>query len=274
MEFHVHQIQSPHLKGLVEYILFNYREQSSVKRTITSYANNNICLGIIRKKQLVQENKKIKSIATNTPINAYLSGMYLAPHHFELAGTLDEICIDFAPLGYYHFFKLPAPTYLLEQDILTQLFGAVATDTFEIIFKEKDFRNRGRLVEQFLLSKLEIFNHAFLQESLQLIHQHHGNIAIHDLNKQLKCSEKKLIRAFKNYFNLSPKAYLKIVKFRKALQQIHFAPFKKLTQIAYESGYYDQSHFIKDFQFFTKKSPRQLQKSLQNIQKKVIIEVK
>jgi len=51
-------------------------------------------------------------------------------------------------------------------------------------------------------------------------------------------------------------------------------PFKKLTQIAYESGYYDQSHFIKEFQFFTEKSPRQLQKSIQNVQKKVIIGVK
>jgi len=274
MQFYVHQVQSPYLKGLVEYVLFNYNEQTNIKRTVTSYANTNICLGIIREKQLVQKDEKIKSIAVKNPINAYLSGMYLAPHHFELTGTLDEICIDFTPLGYYHFFKLPAPTYLLEPDILAQLFGAIAIDTFAIIFQEKDFRVRGQLVEQFLLTQLKIFNHPFLQESLQLIHQHQGDLTIRALNQQLKCSEKKLIRTFKRYFHLSPKAYLRIVKFRKALQQIHFAPFKKLTQIAYESGYYDQSHFIKEFQFFTKKSPRQLQKSLQSVQKKVIIEVK
>ncbi len=274
MQFYVHQIQSPELKGLVEYILFNYREQTNEKRRITSYANTNICLGIIQEKKLIQTEKKVKSVATGQPINAYLSGMYLAPHHFELNGTLDEICIDFTPLGYYHFFKFPAPTYLLEQDILRHLFGTNATDVFTTIFQEKDFPIRGQLVEQFLLTKLDIFNNPFLHQSLQLIHQHQGNLTIRDINQQLNCSEKKLIRAFKSYFNLSPKAYLRIVKFRKALQQIHFAPFKKLTQIAYESGYYDQSHFIKEFQFFTEKSPRQLQKSLQNVQKKVIIEVK
>jgi len=274
MQFYVHQIQSPYLKGLVEYVLFNYNDEPNIKRTVTSYANTNICLGIIREKQLIQKGKKIKSIAVSNPINAYLSGMYLAPHHFELTGTLDEICIDFTPLGYYHFFKFPAPIYLLEQDILAQLFSVTATPTFELIFQEKDFKIRGQLVEQFLLTQLKIFSHPFLQQSLQIIHQHQGNLTIRDLNQQLNCSEKKLIRAFKRYFHLSPKAYLRMVKFRKALQQIHFAPFKKLTQIAYESGYYDQSHFIKEFQFFTEKAPRQLQKSLQNVQKKVLIEVK
>ena len=168
MQFYVHQIQSPCLKGLVEYILFNYNEQPYIKRTITSYANTNICLGIIREKQLIQKNKKLKSTAASNPINAYLSGMYLAPHHFELADTLDEICIDFTPLGYYHFFKFPAPTYLLETDILAQLFGAIAKDTFALIFQEKDFSNRGQLVEQFLLAQLQVFNHPFLQQSLQL----------------------------------------------------------------------------------------------------------
>ncbi len=274
MQFYVHQIQSPYLKGLVEYILFNYREQSNLKRRITSYANTNICLGIIQEKKLIQYEKNVKGVTRGQPINAYLSGMYLAPHHFELEGTLDEICIDFTPLGYYHFFKFPAPTYLLEQDILTHLFDKTATETFATIFQEKDFGTRGQLVEQFLLTQLAFFKHPFLQQSLQIIHQHQGNLTIKALNQQLNCSEKKLIRTFKSYFNLSPKAYLRIVKFRKALQEIHFAPFKKLTQIAYESGYYDQSHFIKEFQFFTENSPLKLQKSLQNVQKKVIIEVK
>lgn len=274
MQFYVHQIQSPHLKGLVEYILFNYSTQSATQRTITSYANTNICLGIIREQKLVQQENAVKGLEQGRPINAYLSGIYLPPHQFEFSGLLDEICIDFTPLGYYHFFKFPSPTYLLENDILRHLFGPTANDVFTTIFQESNFLTRGLLIEQFLLTQLQSFHHPFLQQSLQLIHQQQGNLTIRALNQQLNCSEKKLIRTFKRYFNLSPKAYLRIVKFRQALRQIHFAPFKKLTQIAYESGYYDQSHFIKEFQFFTQKSPRQLQKSIQNIQKKVIIEVK
>lgn len=274
MQFYIHQIQSSCLKGLVEYILFNYREHADEKRIITSYANTNICLGIIKGKQLIQKDNQLKSAPSTQWINAYLSGMYLTPHHFELKGTLDEICIDFTPLGYYHFFKFPAPTYLLEANILTHLFGATAKEDFSIIFQENNLAIRGQLVEQYLLTKLHTFKHNFLQQSLQLIHQQEGDITIKQINQTLNCSEKKVIRTFKSYFNLSPKAYLRIIKFRKALRQIHFAPFKKLTQVAYESGYYDQSHFIKEFQFFTEKSPSQLQKSLQNVQKKVLIEVR
>lgn len=274
MQFYVHQIQSPQLKGLVEYILFNYNPKPIEKRIITSYANTNICLGIIHQKKLIDKTAKQKGVADGKEINAYISGMYLPPHQFELESTLDEICIDFTPLGYYHFFKFPAPTYLLESAILNKVFGHVATEFFTNIFQEKSFIKRGVLIEQFLFSQLKSFQNPFLQESLQLIHQNQGNLTIRQLNQRLNCSEKKLIRAFKQYFSLSPKAYLRMVKFRHALQKIHFNTHQKLTDIAYASGYYDQSHFIKEFQFFTNQSPRQLQKSIQNVQKKVIIGVK
>ena len=64
---------------------------------------------------------------------------------------------------------------------------------------------------------------------------------------------------------------MRIVKFRSALKYLNNYSGKNLTSIGYEFDYYDQSHFIKDFKFFTEKTPKQLKNNLHDVQQKVII---
>ncbi|HTD40430.1 MAG TPA: helix-turn-helix domain-containing protein, partial [Mucilaginibacter sp.] len=56
-------------------------------------------------------------------------------------------------------------------------------------------------------------------------------------------------RKFKIYSGFSPKMYLRLTRLQNALKQ--YGHDKTLTQIAYECGYYDQSHFIHDVKAFT-----------------------
>jgi AraC-like DNA-binding protein len=53
---------------------------------------------------------------------------------------------------------------------------------------------------------------------------------------------------------LSPKIYNKITRFQLSLQLIGRND-QPLTSIAYECGYFDQSHFIRDFKHFTGRTP-------------------
>lgn len=56
------------------------------------------------------------------------------------------------------------------------------------------------------------------------------------------------------YTGLSPKIYNKITRFQRSLQLIGRND-QPLTSIAYECGYFDQSHFIRDFKHFTGRTP-------------------
>lgn len=127
------------------------------------------------------------------------------------------------------------------------------------LLEAKSLDQRIELVEGFLLQRLSLFEHKFTR--LRLV-----NSIMHDLSKDdfleninsVACrygiSSRYLQKIFLNYSGLSPNLFSKIARFQKS---IHLVAGKdsSLTTIAHQCGYFDQSHFIKDFKFFTGFTP-------------------
>lgn len=72
----------------------------------------------------------------------------------------------------------------------------------------------------------------------------------------LGISPRHLRRVFNSYIGCSPKAFSQIVRFQNILQVRQSANFLKESKIFYDLGYYDQSHFIKEFKNFHGITPR------------------
>jgi AraC-like DNA-binding protein len=251
--------------------LFNYSDDASNNRAITYFPNNDVCLGIIHEKQLVKSSDGFILQKSNHPINSYLTGVYSRPHKLSVEGTLDEICLPFTPLGYYHFFRLPLKQYILGEDVLSEAFGSTSVQFFEKLFKEKDFQKRGQQVEVFLQSKLKKFEDNVMKVAFYHLEETKGNIPLKELSSRQNCSEKKLQRSFKQHLDIMPKEYIQILKFREALHYLGQNNTNTLTDICYEAGYYDQSHFIRNINRYTGKKPSELRKSIKSIDQKVLV---
>ncbi len=94
-----------------------------------------------------------------------------------------------------------------------------------------------------------------LHQCIELILSHQGNYEIKDLTKKFGISERTLQRRFETYVGLSPKQFANIIRFQSSLSKINDSKNTHLTDIAYETGYFDQSHFIRQFKIFTKQKP-------------------
>jgi AraC-like DNA-binding protein len=99
-----------------------------------------------------------------------------------------------------------------------------------------------------------------MQFALTQIIQSKGTIPLQKLQKQLQLSERMLERRFKQYVGLSPKLFLRICRFQSSLKQLRNNDYSKLSDIAFENDYADQSHFIRSFKEFAGFSPYQYQK--------------
>jgi AraC-like DNA-binding protein len=115
------------------------------------------------------------------------------------------------------------------------------------------------LVEAYLVRRLLMLQSRF--GKLPLMHSVIRNMEkedsmdnIHAICSQHGISMRYLQKLFLQYAGLSPLLYNKIVRFQRS---IHLVSNKSesLTSIAYQCGYFDQSHFIKDFKFFTGSVP-------------------
>ena len=80
-------------------------------------------------------------------------------------------------------------------------------------------------------------------------------INIPQLSEAACLSSKQFGRVFADHVGTTPKEYLRIVRMQRALfllQQDVTLPF---VQVAYECGYSDQSHMIKEFKLFSGYTP-------------------
>lgn len=74
-------------------------------------------------------------------------------------------------------------------------------------------------------------------------------------------SKKQFERLFNSFVGMNPKEYIRIVRFQKALAQMQrLSEEVSLAQVAYASGYADQSHFIREFRKFCGYTPMSLLK--------------
>lgn len=95
--------------------------------------------------------------------------------------------------------------------------------------------------------------------ALSMIMKSGGNISLKELQEKAQMTERTFERKFKEYIGISPKLFTRICRFQASLSQIRHNNFEKLSDIAFENDYTDQSHFIRSFKEFTGFSPNQYQ---------------
>ncbi|WP_027185090.1 helix-turn-helix transcriptional regulator [Desulfovibrio inopinatus] len=74
-----------------------------------------------------------------------------------------------------------------------------------------------------------------------------GQIRVDELASDSGMSCRTLERLFKDEVGIPPKAFIRMIRLQKAVEKLRMGSYGRLTDIAYDSGYTDQSHFIKDF---------------------------
>lgn len=132
-----------------------------------------------------------------------------------------------------------------------------------------DMRDRllelGSITAKFLFAEkylLQAFSqrlvtNPFIEFSIDVILKSPQQPTIKYLSDKTGFSQKHFISIFKTHVGITPKAFLKIIRFQKAIREIETKTFTSWTSIAYDAGYYDQAHFINDFKHFSGFSPGQ-----------------
>jgi len=94
-----------------------------------------------------------------------------------------------------------------------------------------------------------------IQQAISLILQHDGKITIKNLLDQLYLTERTFERNFMSQVGLTPKQFARIIQFQSSLSQMTKTNYDRLLEIGHDSGFSDQSHFIRAFKKYTGQTP-------------------
>lgn len=116
---------------------------------------------------------------------------------------------------------------------------------------------RLALSETFLCKKLESNAPGlyYLNRAAEMIRRRKGLISIDELAAKAYISPRQLEREFKQKIGMPPKQYMRLARLNEANRLLEEHDQPELAAIAYESGYADQAHFIRDFRHFTGEKP-------------------
>lgn len=92
-------------------------------------------------------------------------------------------------------------------------------------------------------------------QALRLIEESNGQIPVEGLATALSISGRQLERKFNQELGLSPKVFCRVTRFRQAKFLLESLSEPTGCDLAYACGYYDQTHFIRDFRLFTGQTP-------------------
>lgn len=96
----------------------------------------------------------------------------------------------------------------------------------------------------------------YFSEAMRLIRHNLDKQSVEDLNEKVFVSKRHLQRTFQNKVGYGPKAYSRMLRFCEAIFYLQQNPNARMTTVAYDFGYADQSHFIREFKEFMGQNPR------------------
>lgn len=193
-----------------------------------------------------------------------ITGLRKSVKPIFLSKNTETILVKFKPCESALFFKEPLQNFSEVSISLYDIFPKqVVLGVEEKLSKDSKNHQKIRIIENFLLSLFRN-NHSnnLIKTAVQKIVLSNGTIKIKELASILNISLDAFEKQFRKTAGTSPKQFSSIVRLTSIINKK--SNNQRLSEIAYDYGYFDHSHFIKDFKMFTGKTPFDFFKNTSN----------
>ena len=197
-------------------------------------------------------------ISKKLPI-VFINGINFKPFELIKTGRQEFLGIQLNSIGLRLVFNISAKEFNNSvydgKEICTQLDN-VANE----LFYEKVFNQQVELILNWIRNIVPSNNFQYstsrVQKLLSLNCNH--NLTVKKISKEICLSERQLRRFSQDWLGMNTEEFILYNKYLSSLHLLHHSK-QTLTGIGLEAGYYDQSHFIREFKSYTDLTPKQYQ---------------
>ncbi len=177
----------------------------------------------------------------------------------KFRGQYQCLMILFAPTGLSRLFGLPIHEITNKIYAADDLFGPTAKELLDQLQNASGLQEMAFFADKFLANFLNKKKGIHLPDSMTIISNGLSKCkeTLHpqEYAAMANMSLRNFERRFHEQVGVSPKMYARLLRFNRAVDLKMQQPAKDWASIAYEGGYYDQMHMIKEFKEFTDASP-------------------
>lgn len=195
------------------------------------------------------------------PRRSMIYGQHTYPTENRDNAPFLAVGVVFHPLAINQLFGIHAYELTNQKVEVNQFLNDKLTDKISM---EHGITKPIEVLTAFLAHKINSIKHehTLLKDCLQYIRSQKGILSVRDIGRHYSLSEKQLERIFQVAIGVSPRHFLKVTRFNHALQRLKEVQDGKLSDLAYDLQYFDQSHFIASVKQLSGLSPKSLQGKL------------
>lgn len=167
--------------------------------------------------------------------------------------------VKFKPGGFYPFTGKPVSELLERPLSLQEVFGEEAAAAESAILAQTDDEAMVELAERLIRPKLppQDGNIRLVNQIVDRISQEADLTKVGQLVEQFGVNKRKLQRLFDQYVGVSPKWVIKLYRLQNAAEMMDRGLHLDRARLSTDLGYFDQSHFIKDFKAVIGQTPEE-----------------
>lgn len=171
----------------------------------------------------------------------------------DTADLADLIGIVFEPGGFPPFVRDSAHLFSNLSVDLEAVWGASARSLRDHLLELPTPEARLHALEQFLLFKftLSMTRHPVIDFALSRFQHTPGIATVNEVARTTGWSERRFSQIFREQVGFAPKVWTRILRFQRAVHQLHSGIDLPWAQLALDCGFYDQSHFANEFRAFS-----------------------
>ena len=184
---------------------------------------------------------------------AIVSGAYQRAFIIDAKQHASVVGIHFKPGGAFPFLGT-GPEELTDRHVdLESLWGTVAAELRERLCEAPSPAERFQLLEEALTARLARprESHYAVRFGLSVLTGPDANLKIREVAKKVELSQRRFIQVFTKEVGLTPKLFYRLQRFQRVFASLRRIPAPDWAELAFECGYFDQSHFINDFRGFS-----------------------
>lgn len=187
---------------------------------------------------------------------AVVCGAHSEFFEIDTANEASVMGVHFRPGGAFPFFAPPGGELHNLHVSLGDLWGAAAGEVRERLLAAQTPEARFRLLGDLLLARAvrPLARHPAVAYALREFGRPPAR-TVSEVTAKIGLSSRRFIELFSAEVGLTPKLYCRVRRFQEVVRLVHPEPRVDWARVALECGYFDQAHFIHDFQAFSGLTP-------------------
>lgn len=202
----------------------------------------------------------VQSDTTIKQPRSIISGLSDSFSDVSTNGETGVVFISFFPTGACHFFNFPLSEIENQSVNLSDIFSKEIPQVEEMLFLKKTIVEKVFVIEDFLLkrySPIPTYDNILIQKGIDIVKKCKAQTNAMLLSNTLSITPKTLERKFSRYLGKTTKQVIRLIRFQEVLQDFSLNKNLSLTERAHNNGYFDQSHFIRDFKTYSGYTPKE-----------------